>query len=849
MTSGTGTFTLTPEQDEVAEGDEGITIAGTSALPVTGTELVLTDDDPASTGVALSVSPERVGEGAGAADVVVTATLDGSASPTSTEVTVSVGAPGDGAAAGTDYQAVSDLTVTVPAGRTSGTGTFTLTPEQDQVAEGDEGITIAGTSALPVTGTELTLTDDDPASTGVTLSVVPESVAEDDGATAVVLTATLDGLASATATEVTVSVGAPGDGAAAGTDYQAVSDFTVTVPAGMTSGTETFTLPPTDDGLAEGDEGITIAGTSALPVTGTELVLTDDDPASTGVALSVSPERVGEGAGATDVVLTATLDGSASPTATEVTVSVGAVGDGATAGTDYQAVAAFTVTVPAGRTSGTGTFTLTPEQDEVAEGDETVSVTGTAPGLAVTGTELVLTDDDTASTAVTLSVAPESAAEDDGATTVSVTATLDGSASPTATEVTVSVGAVGDGATAGTDYQAVAAFTVTVPAGRTSGTGTFTLTPTDDGLGEGDEEITVEGSATGLAVTGTELTLTDDDTVSTGVTLSVALESVGENAGATAVSVTATLDGSASPTATEVAVSVGAVGDGATAGTDYQTVSNLSVTIPAGDTSGTGTFTLTPTDDGLAEGDEGITIGGTSALPVTGTELTLTDDDPASTVVTLSVVPESVAEDAGATAVSVTATLDGAASPTATEVTVSVGAVGDGAAAGTDYQAVSNFSLTVPAGMTSGTETFTLTPEQDEVAEGDETVSVTGTATGLAVTGTELVLTDDDTASTGVTLSVVPESVGEDAGATAVVVTATLDGSASPTATAVTVSVGAPGDGAATGTDYQAVSNFSVTIPAGDTSGTGTFTLTPERTMGSRRGTRGSRSGERRLFR
>ena len=37
--------------------------------------------------------------------------------------------------------------------------------------------------------------------------------------------------------------------------------------------------------------------------------------------------------------------------------------------------------------------------------------------------------------------------------------------------------------------------------------------------------------------------------------------------------------------------------------------------------------------------------------------------------------------------------------------------------------------------MTSGTETFTLTPEQDEVAEGDETVSVTGTATGLAVTG------------------------------------------------------------------------------------------------------------------
>ena len=341
---------------------------------MTGTELTLTDDDLASTGVTLSVAPESVAEDADATAVSVTATLDGSASPTAIEVTVSVGAVGDGATAGTDYQEVSNFSLTISAGATSGTGTFTLTPEQDQVAEGDEGITIAGTSALPVTGTELTLTDDDLASTGVTLSVAPESVAEDAGATAVSVTAALDGSASPTAMEVTVSVGAVGDGATAGTDYQAVSDFTVTVAAGMTSGTGTFTLTPEQDQVAEGDEGITIAGTSALPVAGTELTLTDDDTASTAVTLSVAPESVGEGDGATAVVVTATLDGSASSTATEVTVSVGAVGDGAAAGTDYQAVSDFTVTVPAGMTSGTGTFTLTPEQDEVAEGDEEITI-------------------------------------------------------------------------------------------------------------------------------------------------------------------------------------------------------------------------------------------------------------------------------------------------------------------------------------------------------------------------------------------------------------------------------------------------------------------------------------------
>ena len=129
-------------------------------------------------------------------------------------------------------------------------------------------------------------------------------------------------------------------------------------------------------------------------------------------------------------------------------------------------------------------------------------------------------------------------------------------------------------------------------------------------MAEGDEGITVEGSATGLAVTGTELVLTDDDTASTGVTLSVAPGSVGEDDSATAVVVTATLDGSASATATEVTVSVGASGDGATAGTDYQAVSNFSVTIAVGDTSGTETFTLTPEQDEVAEGDEGITIRG-----------------------------------------------------------------------------------------------------------------------------------------------------------------------------------------------------------------------------------------------
>ena len=82
--------------------------------------------------------------------------------------------------------------------------------------------------------------------------------------------------------------------------------------------------------------------------------------------------------------------------------------------------------------------------------------------------------------------------------------------------------------------------------------------------------------------------------------------------------------------------------------------------------------------------------------------------------------------------------------------------------------------MTIGASSTSGTGTFTLTPTQDVLDEGDERITVGGTATGLTVTAASLTLTDDETASMAVRLSVNPASVGEADGATAVVVTATL---------------------------------------------------------------------------
>ena len=153
-----------------------------------------------------------------------------------------------------------------------------------------------------------------------------------------------------------------------------------------------------------------------------------------------------------------------------------------------------------------------------------------------------------------------------------------------------------------------------------------------------------------------------------------------------------------------------------------------------------------------------------------------------------------------------------------------MGNSGDTATEGTDYATVANFNITIAANQTTGAGTFTLTPTNDSAVEGNETISVSGNATGLTVTSTSVTLTDDDGA---ISLSATPSSVSESASGTSVTVTATATATAA-TARTVTVSVGKSGDSATEGTDYATVANFNITIAANATSNTGTFTLTTD---------------------
>ena len=163
------------------------------------------------------------------------------------------------------------------------------------------------------------------------------------------------------------------------------------------------------------------------------------------------------------------------------------------------------------------------------------------------------------------------------------------------------------------------------------------------------------------------------------------------------------------------------------------------------------TVTVTAVDDADSDNDEvALTHAAASAdadyqgIAIAGVAVTVDDNDDPSTQVTFAVAPEGVAEDAAATAVTVTGMLDGAprADETVVYVTVSAGTAGAG-----EFTPVTAFALSIAAGLRTGTAQFEFAPVDDKVDEGTETVVVDGftLAPGLAVVPVNLSILDDDT--------------------------------------------------------------------------------------------------------
>ena len=502
------------------------------------------------------------------------------------------------------------------------------------------------------------------------------------------------------------------------------------------------------------------------------------------VTLHLSPSSINEDGGQSTV--TARL-ASASPAVTTVTVS-------APAG-DVTLSNNRTLTIAAGKTesTGTGTVTLT-AVDNDGDGPETkqVQVSGqrnnplaTEPAPAT----LTITDDDTAPT-VTM-VLPDAITENTGMGTLAVMLSHPSSAA-TAVEVsvdmaeavtlrpnslTISVTASADlpdppappdppdvtlrpnsltipagetedtvmltatlSAMSNTDtpvtFSTVSAAAVTlsptsltIPAGMTRGT--VTLTAVDDNTDALNKRVIVSGLASnahGIAGNPEPRTLRiqDDDPAPT-VTLELAPNPIGENGGESTLTV-----GLDRPSSQATTVTVSA--DPAAV-----RLSPNSLTIPAGETAGTVTLTVTAKDNNI-DGPETTTVtvsaDAENRLGVTdpaGATLTIQDDD-GPPMVTLAVSPNPIPENGGVS--TLTARLD---RPSSRPIVVTV-------APDPAYTLDGNPTLTFPAGATARQGTVVLTAKDNAIDAADATVSVRGTANPrLTVAAAELTITDNDT--------------------------------------------------------------------------------------------------------
>ena len=440
-------------------------------------------------------------------------------------------------------------------------------------------------------------------------------------------------------------------------------------------------------------------------------------------------------------------------------------------------------------------------EDTDAEADETFTVS-----LAVSGTTLPVTANDTAEGTITNDDVPavtiEDASADEG-DRISFTVTLNTAVSggltvtPSFTDVT---------ATKGTDYTAnTAALSFTGMEGEQK---TFTVATTEDEVVEADETFTV-----GLAVSGTSETVTatgtatgtisNDDSAAVTIDDAVAIE--GETLTFTVKLDNAVQDGlTVTPSLTDVT---------ATKGTDYD--GDAAALTFAGTADETQTFTLDTVADEDTEDAETFTV----SLTLSSAPPAVTASDTATGTIADEGVVVVTIDDASATEGDLLiftvklnqAVKDGlTVTPSFTDVT---------ATKGTDY--TENTAALTFLGNPGETQTLTVSTTEDTAVEANETftVGLTVSDASVIVIATDTAkgtITNNDGALAAVTIEDVSAAEGDDLTFTVKLNQAVKDG--------LKVTPGFTDGTATEGIDYTA--NTSALIFAGTAGETQSFTVT-----------------------
>ena len=851
----TETLTFIPINDDSIDEDLPIVISGNAGRKtVEPATIALIDDDKESRNISLSADIVELNRFDGATEITVTATLDGKVLNEETSFALTIGdhpdltddpntdTDGDGDIDDADAtkdnrEAERDLDytvtltrLTIPSNSVSGTATITITPRSRlpgtiRVASPDND-TDADAPGIQIEDDGLTLSPVDIklkkeiAATADAITLSQERIREDAGETMIELKVTLtEALVEDETVRLTVlPAGAvlPSGDTVTNTpmrdeDYKLVFGQPFIIPAGAAEGTTTLTITPTNDTDVVQRGAIYIQVTVGAVLATRTIVIADDDAKSMNIALTVDPATISEGDGATDVVVTGTLDGRVFDANVFMILTIdsdpkdtddnGNVVDVVEATRDIDYLARMRpLTIPAGSVSGTTTINITPYDDKSAEGDEIIRVT-----VPYANNQITAQYDDGDDVKVTVGTA-DITLKDTGA----------GGVPSFAADIAIDAQTYVVG-------RAIADWVLPEASGG-DGELTYSVSALPAGLEFDASTRTLGGTPTeatdgAVAVT---YTATDDDDDTATQTFTIAILEEGT---VPVFAADASIDAQTYTAETTIADWVLPEASGGDGELTYS-VSAL----PAGLEFDASTRTLGGTPTEATDGAVAVTYTATDDNSATATLTFTITVNPAPRVAPagLTAEPAVIREDAATTEISLTFTL-GAAATSVEIVRFAIVDPSEGTAAtrDVDYTARLNAIIIIPVGATEGMTTLTLTPIDDDDEEGLKALGVQATLISTnEVLLTDIELRDDETPSTSIELSADPSTLSENDDLTIVTVTATLDGKALEEDAIVNVAI----DGASTATrdlDYAALFTPMIEIPAGSITGTMNFYVDP----------------------
>ena len=869
------TVTVAAVDDGVTEGEESVTLTHTvtdadSAAEyagVTGASVTVTVTDPA--GVTVSPTSLNITEGASDTyEVVLTS------EPTA-DVVVEIDGHTTGGVVTVDGSS-SVVALTFTTGTWNTAQTVTVAAVDNSVADGEESVSLthavvdadSATEYAGVTGESVAVTVTDNDSAGVTVNPTSLNITEGASDTYTVV------LTAEPTADVVVEISGHTTGGVVTVDGSS-SAVSLTFTTGTWNTAQTVTVAAVDDSTAGGTESVSLTHTITdadsaaeyrdVTVASVAVTVTDND--SAGVTVNPTTLNITEGASGSY-----TVELTAEPTADVVVEVGGHTGVGVVTVDGSSAVVSLTFTT--GDWNTAQTVTVAAADDDVDDGDESVTLTHAVvdadsateyAGVTGASVTVTVTDNDSAGVAVS----PTTLNITEGA---SDTYSVELTAEPTGDVVVEIAGHVGGGVV--TVDGSSSAVSLTFTTGTWSTAQTVTVAAVDDSTAGGNESVSLThavkdaDSATEYAgVTGAPVTVTVTDDDSAGVTVNPMTLSISEGA-----SGSYTVELTSEPTG-DVVVEIGGHTTGGVVTVDGSS-SVVSLTFTTGDWNTAQTVTVAAVDDSTAGGTESVSLthavvdadSAAEYAGVTGASVTVTVTDNDSAGVTVSPTTLNITEGASGS-YSVVLTSE----PTGDVVVEIGGHAGGGVVTVDGSSAVVALTFTTASWNTA--QTVTVAAVDDSTAGGTESVSLThavvdadSAAEYRDVTVASVAVTVTDNDSAGVTVNPTSLNITEGASDTyTVVLTAeptadvvveisghttggvvTVDGSSSAVSltfmtgtwsTAQTVTVAAVDDSTAGGTESVSLTHAvkdadSATEYAGVTGASVTVTVTDDDTAG-----------------